>query len=213
MLQWLQLLNQGHRIPGVINTDSHYNHHGSGWRRNWFACSTDDPAKISTDEMVREIEAGHIVMSNGPFLSVSGKSRNRKDAAGPGDNLVAKDGDVSLTIRVQCPNWLDVNRVQVFINGRASARHNYTRKNSDELFGDQHEAVRFDAAFTLTLEEDAHVIVATIGEGLTMENVMGGRYGRRPPIAVSNPIFVDVDGNGFQHNSDKLDLPLPGAEQ
>ena len=54
ILQWLQLLNQGHRIPGVINTDSHYNHHGSGWRRNWFASGTDDPAEISVDEMVRE---------------------------------------------------------------------------------------------------------------------------------------------------------------
>jgi hypothetical protein len=30
LFQWMQLLNQGHRIPGVINTDSHYNHHGSG---------------------------------------------------------------------------------------------------------------------------------------------------------------------------------------
>jgi hypothetical protein len=34
----------------------------------------------------------------------------------------------------------------------------------------------------------------------------------RSPIAVSNPIFVDVDGNGFQHNGDELGLPLPKAE-
>lgn len=213
MLQWLQLLNQGHRIPGVINTDSHYNHHGSGWRRNWFACSTDDPSKISTDEMVREIEAGHIVMSNGPFLSVSGQSGDRRGAAIPGDDLIAKDGRISLRIRVQCPNWLDVNRVQVFVNGRPSAEHNYTRQDSDELFGDQNAVIKFDTALNLSLEEDSHVIVATIGEDLTMENVMGGRYGRRAPIAVSNPIFVDIDGNGFQPNSDQLDLVLPGAEK
>lgn len=217
MLQWLQLLNQGHRIPGVINTDSHYNHHGSGWRRNWFACSTDDPAKISTGEMVREIEAGHIVMSNGPFLSVTGRSDDGKadqqDAAIPGDDLVAKNGQVSLKIRVQCPNWLDVNRVQVFINGRPSANHNFTRKKSPKLFGDKNAVVKFDTTLNLTLNEDSHVIVATIGEGLTMETVMGSRYGRRAPIAVSNPIYVDVDGNGFQHNFDKLDLPLLGAKQ
>lgn len=213
MLQWLQLLNQGHRTPGVINTDSHYNHHGSGWRRNWFACSTDDPSKISTDEMVREIEAGHIVMSNGPFLSVSGQSGDRRGAAMPGDDLIAKDGRISLRIRVQCPNWLDVNRVQVFVNGRPSAEHNYTRQDSEELFGDQNAVIKFDTALNLSLEEDSHVIVATIGEDLTMENVMGGRYGRRAPIAVSNPIFVDIDGNGFQPNSDQLDLVLPGAEK
>ena len=121
LFQWMQLLNQGHRIPGVINTDSHYNHHGSGWRRNWFACSTDDPAKISTEEMVREIEAGHIVMSTGPFLSVSGTFESQVQiAAIPGDDLVAADGKVTLKVSVQCPNWLDVNRVQVFINGRPS---------------------------------------------------------------------------------------------
>ncbi len=54
--------------------------------------------------------------------------------------------------------------------------------------------------------------MATIGEGMTMEKVMGTRYGRRPPIAVSNPIFVDVDGDGFAPNSDELGLALPTME-
>ncbi|MDC0261905.1 hypothetical protein OAK47_01645, partial [Planctomycetaceae bacterium] len=155
--------------------------------------------------------AGHIVMSNGPFLSVSGLSGSQQVAAIPGDDLLARDGKVSLKIRVQCPNWLDVNRVQVFINGRPSAKHNYSRTNSNNLFGNQNAVVKFDSTLNLILKEDTHVIVATIGENLTMENVMGGRYGRRAPMAVSNPIFVDIDGDGFQHNSDKLDLPLPGS--
>ena len=211
LFQWLQMLNQGHRIPGVINTDSHYNHHGSGWRRNWFACSTDDPAKISTEEMVREIEAGHIVMSNGPFLSVSATSDGTSDPVIPGDDLLAEDGKVSFKIRVQCPNWLDVHRVQIFINGRPSVKHNFTRETHSELFGKPDAVIKFDSPVNLTLESDAHVIVATIGEEMTMQNVMGARNGRRPPIAVSNPVFVDVDGNGFQHNGDMLGMPLPGS--
>ena len=147
MFQWMQLLNQGHRIPGVINTDSHYNHHGSGWRRNWFACSTDDPAKISTEEMVRQAEAGHIVMSTGPFLSVSGTSAQvQVPAVDPGDDLVATNGKVTLKVSVQCPNWLDVNRVQVFINGRPSEKHNYTRKNSPNLFGGLDAVRKFDSS-------------------------------------------------------------------
>ena len=119
---------------------------------------------------------------------------------------------MTLKVGVQCPNWLDVNRVQVFVNGRPSEQHNYTRKNSPDLFGDVEAVRKFNSRLELTLEHDAHVIVATIGEGITMEKVMGRRYGRRPPIAVSNPIFVDVDGNGFQHNGDELGLPLPKAE-
>jgi hypothetical protein len=209
MFQWLQLLNQGHRIPGVINTDSHYNHHGSGWRRNWISSSTDDPANISTEEMVREIEAGHIVMSTGPFLKVVGKSSSSSNVAVPGDDLVTTNGKVALEISVQCPNWLDINRVQVFVNGRPSDSHNYTRRDSPDMFGDVDAVEKFNTRVELSLDNDAHVIVATVGEGMTMEKVMGRRYGRRPPMAVSNPIFVDVDGNGFQHNGDELGLPLP----
>jgi hypothetical protein len=29
------------------------------------------------------------------------------------------------------------------------------------------------------------------------------------PTAVTNPIYVDVDGDGFQANKDTLDHPLP----
>ncbi len=33
------------------------------------------------------------------------------------------------------------------------------------------------------------------------------------PIAVSNPIYVDVDGKGFQPSGDPLgDLPVKGGE-
>ena len=35
IFNWLQLLNQGYRIPGVVNTDAHYNFHGSGGLRNY----------------------------------------------------------------------------------------------------------------------------------------------------------------------------------
>ncbi|MDV6030047.1 MAG: hypothetical protein F9B45_08050 [Phycisphaera sp. RhM] len=209
LFQWMQLLNQGYRIPGVVNTDAHYNHHGSGWLRNWFASSTDDPAAISTDEMIRQAEAGHIVMSTGPFLSVVGTSKTGEAQAIPGDDLSTDDGQVNVQVTVQCPNWLDVNRVALFINGRRSETHDYTRKNSPELFADSDSVVKFDSTITVQLDADAHLIVATIGEGMTMEKVMGEQYGKRPPIAVSNPIFVDVDGNGFQANGDELGLPLP----
>jgi hypothetical protein len=69
--------------------------------------------------------------------------------------------------------------------------------------------VKFEQTVPLALEADTHIIVATIGEGLTLGRVMGPQWGAQPPCAVANPIFVDVDGNGFQPNGDQLDLPLP----
>jgi hypothetical protein len=38
---------------------------------------------------------------------------------------------------------------------------------------------------------------------------MGPEHAEDKPVAVSNPIFVDVDGGGFKPNGDTLgDLPL-----
>ena len=210
---WMQLLNHGYRIPGVVNTDAHYNLHGSGWLRNWFHSSTDDPAKIDVADMVHTAEHGHIVMSSGPFLSVrmSGQHQGKSQSALPGDDLICDDGQCSVEIRVQCPNWLDINRVQLLVNGRLVPQHNYTRRSHPQWFHDG--TVRFEQTVPLQLESDAHVIVAVIGEGLKLGSVMGKQFGERPPAAVSNPVFVDLQGDGFQPNFDDLGVPLPGADQ
>jgi hypothetical protein len=84
---------------------------------------------------------------------------------------------------------------------------NFTRRTTPERFSD--ETVRFQAKLPLTLAADTHIIVATIGEGLTLGPVMGPNYGGKlPPVAVSNPIFADVDGNGFRPNGDLLEVPI-----
>jgi hypothetical protein len=213
IFHWVQMTNLGYRIPGVVNTDAHYNFHGSGGLRNYIKSSTDDPAKIDTMEMVRESEAGHITMTNGPFLEVSARAITLAAAeragprAIPGDDLAAPDGQMALTIRVQCPNWFDINRVQVFLNGRPEKHVNFTRRENPDRFGK--DAVRFNATIPLKLTEDTHLIVATIGEGLTLGTIMGPSWGKQPPTAVSNPVFVDVDGGGFKPNGDHLGVELP----
>ena len=208
VFHWMQMLNLGYRRPAVINTDSHYNYHESGYFRNFVKCSTDDPANIDTMEIVRSAERGNLVVSTGPFLTVKATAvtdEGKDVTAGPGDSLSAKDCQV--TIRVQCPNWHDINRVQVFLNGRPDKDFNFTRRTTPEQFSDQ--TVRFEGKLALSLEADTHVIVAAIGEGLTLGPVMGPNYGGKlPPVAVSNPIFIDVDGGGFKPNGDLLDVPI-----
>jgi len=209
IFHWLQLLNLGYRIPGVVNTDAHYNFHGSGWLRNYIKSSTDDPAEIDTLEMVHASERGNLVMTNGPFLEVELLGGDPALAARtfPGDDRKLPEGRGKLRVKVQCPNWLDVNRVQVFVNGRPSEDLHFTRKTTPDAFGSG--VVKFEQDISLNLKSDAHLIVAAAGEGLTLGPVMGPRAGAAMPVAVSNPIYVDVDGQGFQPNGDMLGLPLP----
>jgi hypothetical protein len=207
---WLQMLNLGYRIPGVVNTDAHYNFHGSGWLRNYMECSTDDPAKIDVMEMVHVTEHGHIVMSTGPFMQVELRDADSSRRAAPGDDwITSTEQTTNLFIRIQCPNWLDINRVQVFANGRPLENFGWTRRDHADRFGNG--VVKFESEITLPkFEIDTHLIVATMGEGLELGAVMGPEFGKQIPAAVSNPIFVDVDGKGFQANRDDLGVPLPG---
>ncbi len=211
MFHWLQMLNLGYRVPGVVNTDAHYNFHGSGWLRNYLRSETDDPAKIDTMEMVHAAEHGQLIMTNGPFLEVylQAAKPGRDSAAGVGGDVLAPGGAARLAVKVQCPNWFDINRVQVFLNGQPSEALNYTRRSHPQHFGE--ETVKFDAILPIQLERDAHVIVASIGEGLQLGPVMGPR-GETEPVAVSNPIFVDVEGDGFTPSGDMLGVPLPLPE-
>lgn len=206
---WMQMLNLGYRIPGVVNTDAHYNYHESGWIRNYLKSPTDDPAKVDTMDMVHTSEAGHVVMTTGPFMEVTlcPKTKSITPSGIPGDDVIAPGGGATLSVRVQCSNWLDINRVQVFVNGRPKEDLNFTRRAASKHFGN--DVVKFEADIPLKLAEDAHIIVAAIGEGLQLGRVSGPRWGEKPPVAVSNPIFVDIDGDGFKANGDLLDVPLP----
>lgn len=211
IVNWLQLLNQGKRIPGVSNTDAHYNFHGSGWLRNYVKSPTDDPAEVKTIDVVRASERGNLVMSTGPFLEVKLRAAEKKEAeAIPGDDLKAPGGKATLAVRVQCPNWFDVDRVQVFLNGRPAESLNFTRQAASDKFSDG--TVKFDQEIPLNLERDTHVIVVAIGEHSKLGSVMGPEHAADLPVAVSNPIFVDVDGGGFKANGDTLDkLPVKGG--
>jgi hypothetical protein len=207
-LNWLQLLNQGFRIYGVVNTDSHYNFHGSGGLKLWIKSSTDDPANINSDEMRDATREGHLIMSNGPYLEATFKEAGTDQVPViSGQDLVAKSKKVSAKIRVQCPNWLDVDTVIVLVNGRRSDKLTFSRDNHPDMFGK--DFVKFERTVDVELTEDAHLVVLTGHRTQVLGEIMGPMWGTQHPTAMSNPVFVDVAGDGFTANKDTLDIPLP----
>jgi len=191
ILPWMDLLKSGRRIPGVVNTDAHYNWNGSGWLRNWIRSSTDEPAKIQTAEMVNRLEQGQVIMSTGPFMTVQLLHPDLKSPAAIGDSVKVDGADAEVAIKVQCANWMDVNRVEVFVNGEMQPELSRTRKTHPDAFGNG--VIKFDQRLKVALPPESFVIVAAIGERMELGRVMGKRYGRRPPVVVSNPIFVTAN--------------------
>ena len=113
-----------------------------------------------------------------------------------------------IKVKVQCTDWLDIDRVQVLVNGRKPADLNFTRATHPNMFGNG--VVKFDRTITVPLKEDSHVIVVAYGENTDLSLGYGTSVqGKMHPCAYHNPFYVDVDGNGFKPNGDWLDWPFP----
>jgi len=95
----------------------------------------------------------------------------------------------------------------VLVNGRIHPQHNYFREQHPDIFRSGN--VKIDRKLDLTLERDAHIIVVVGDLGSDLSRILGSPEGKMPATALTNPIFVDVEGNGFQPNKDTLDAPLP----
>ena len=72
--------------------------------------------------------------------------------------------------------------------------------------------IDFDQVLKLSLIADSHLIVVAVGENHDLKTGFGSSHqANLQPIAYNNPIFVDVDGGGFQPNGDTLGFELPVA--
>lgn len=108
---------------------------------------------------------------------------------------------------MQSPNWIDIDRVFVLVNGRIHPDHHYRKETHPNLF--RAGVVKFDQKLSLKLDRDAHVIVVAGADKSTLGVVHGPTWGQHRPAAFINPVFVDIDGNGFEPNKDTLGHPLP----
>jgi hypothetical protein len=201
VFHWLQMLNQGDRIFATANSDTHTIGPESGSIFNYIHVANDDIATLDPWEIVRSVQRGRVVISNGPFLETG------IGDAMPGDTLAVPSGSIEVKIRVRQASWSRIDRVQILVNGRQLAAGNFTRRTHPQMFGDG--VVQFEHSVPVQLDGDAQVIVVAAGEGETIANRTGGRFMRNQPMALSNPIFVDVDGGGFKANGDMLGAPLP----
>jgi hypothetical protein len=179
--EWFLLLNLGRRYTAVGNSDSHrLAFQWAGWPRTYVRVVDDRPAAASAGEVARALLAGRAIVSNGPFVQalVDGM-------AGPGETLRAEHGTVTLQVSVRAPRWMDVRRAEAHVNGKLVAFTNRTTAG-DSVIRIQWEKV-------LHLDKDSWIVVTARGDR-PLDVVLPGSGAK--PYAFTNPIFVDIDGDG-----------------
>ncbi|MCZ7586032.1 MAG: CehA/McbA family metallohydrolase [Deltaproteobacteria bacterium] len=180
VLDWYSFLDQGFRFTMNGNSDSHTSSKPLGVPRNYFAMPDDDPATADPDDMVDSIVGNRNQVSIGAFINFSIEG---EDIGGFVTGLDSTD--VDLDIRVQAPSWLDVNYVRVISNNGQVIW-------DDAISTDPSEIVRFDDTVTLSFDDDVWLVVEAGHTSARVGPIDNGEF----VWAMTNPIWVDIDGNG-----------------
>lgn len=179
LVDWLAFLNLGHRVTGVAVTDVH-GLEIPGQPRVYVQVPDDTPGVVSADDVADGELDGAAVMSAGAFARVG------IGGAGPGALAVASDGLASLAIQVQALPEIDVTTAYVLVNCDLVA----TIPAADPA-----GLIKLETTLPLVLEADAYVVVLGFGEA-PMPRGFEAYDAEDIPRFITNPVFVDVDGDG-----------------
>jgi hypothetical protein len=182
---WFALLNHGHIVTATGNSDTHHlDHNIGGYPRNYVRVQEDSPTKLREHEIERAVKGHHVMFTTAPFLMLS------VGDGGIGDVAPAKSGHATAKIEVRAAPWVSVSTVILYVNGKEATRWKVpkTPNNSDP--------VRFTQSYDVTVARDGWIVARVDGDE-PLAPVVGDRvrFDVRP-LAVTNPVFLDVDGNG-----------------
>jgi hypothetical protein len=203
---WFALLGQGVWKPGTGVSDSHrLTVEHAGWSRTYVLGTGDDPAALDQSAFNASIKAGRMVVSAGPWITVTAKGQRSR--GGPGE--VVTGVVVRLKIDVHAPAWIPVDEVRIVSVrglGQVSVRtfDATTRprvKPGPANVESNGGTRRFHGAVTFKDNQD-YLVLVEAGPKLsvsapTSPDTVNLVEPDVVPLGFTNPIRIDADGGGF----------------
>ncbi|WP_257303509.1 hypothetical protein [Geothrix campi] len=150
-------------------------------------------SQTTLDPLLSALRSGAAVASTGPLLDVA------VNGVGPGGLVPGPATTVNITISLYAADWVPVDEVRVVVNGVAQVvpMSSFTASTSDFLLRTATlSGIAMPSGKDAWVVVEAGVPLSTTGAyqaGTPWNKIMKGLY----PIAVTNPVFVDVDGGGY----------------
>jgi hypothetical protein len=176
-LDWYALLAQGHARTGTANSDTHGPGQLAGFPRNFVWRGEGE----SFSELVR---AGRLFGTNGPLVV-----RFQVDGELPGSLVTAKEGQVRVDYAFASAPWVPVDERRLLINGTGRVERLPKNRGSVVVTLERDAFITLEAGAPLEASREAWI---ESHPGLYTEVLAPGHV----PVAFTNPVFVDVDGNG-----------------
>ena len=155
--------------------------------------STNTLSQSALEPVLVALRSGAAVASTGPLLDVS------VGTIGPGGLVVGSNASVTVSISLYAPDWVPVDEVRVVVNGATPIQiplASFTTSPTDSRLRATTLSVPMPAGKDAWIVVEAGVSRTQTGAyqlGTPWNKIMKGIY----PIAVTNPIFVDVNGGGY----------------
>jgi hypothetical protein len=197
---WLNLLARGFFFPAMGSSDSHrIDTDEPGYSRTYAYVDDRDLKNVDIAAVIEALKSGRSFVTNGPIVELT-----VNESYLPGDTLSAVEGEVEIHIEVRAAPWISVKEARVFVN-----REIVRVLPVEAAPGSVRRLVR---DLRLELAEDAFIVVEVMGTGslypvVQQRSRSGLQADAVTPYALTNPVFVDVDGNG------RFDPPLPRTIQ
>jgi hypothetical protein len=211
---WFTMLDRGHRATGMGVSDTHgLFGEEPGYARTmlFVGKGKDTPGGFTRDDVIRAIREHRAITTNAPFLEMTAGS------ASIGDTVVGPS--VELRVRVRSASWARVNRLVVYSNSQVIAQRAIPPDQGTdyeaivsfqptrdawvvaEVFGDDNMFPVLSPTEFPPL--DLSAVIASLGVGLDLSELPLAAKLRPPlvhtqfPYAITNPIWIDVDGDGW----------------
>lgn len=181
LADWFAFLRRGHRIAATGNSDTHHlTFNLGGYPRNYVQLPDAPLSQLDGAALVDAVRSGRSFFTTGPIVEVTAGEQ------GLGETVTTRGAPLSLHVRVRAPGWIDVDRVTILVDGE--------RVLERPVLGAP--PLRFDETFEVPVRRDGFVVVRVDGDSPMAPVIGDGKRFRVYPLAVTNPVWIDVDGDG-----------------
>jgi len=213
---WFTMLDHGLRATGMGTSDSHHllgDEPGYARTLLYVGAGKDVPGGYTRDDVIEAIRQHRTITTNAPFLEITiGDHR-------VGDTVSVPGGSVDVGIRVRTPSWAKVDHLVVYANSQVVADQaipagqatDYQTSVHLNLVADSWVVAEVTGSGNLfpvvsAIEFpplDATVIIKALAVGLDLSSLpltsklAPSHVHITTPYAITNPIWIDVDGNGW----------------
>ena len=218
---WFTLLDRGHKATGMGASDSHRligDEPGDARTLLYVGAGKDTPGGFSRSDVVSAVRGHHAITTNAPFVDVS--------IAGQGiGSTVTSSGPTEVKIAVRSPSWAPVDHLRVYMNSAVVADMpiingtdfqttiSVTPATDSWIVAEVSGTQNMFPVVTPTEFPplDATIVLGALSAGLDLSSlpITSAQKPQRThittPYAITNPIWIDHDGNGWTPPK----MPLP----